>query len=154
MGAPVVLTALAITGLEAWRTWRPDARSASTATSLAEAIAGDDVNRAYDLVRAGESPSAPILVRHEKLTGGRSLRVAPLIWAVATNAPRTLQMLLGFGALADAKTIRQAHCLAQQLGHTRLVGSLEQHQAPHAKGAPCPRPGDGMTPLEAVASSD
>ncbi|NOT26966.1 MAG: hypothetical protein HOP16_12775 [Acidobacteria bacterium] len=157
VGAPAFITALGIASLELWRLSSPDSRAFSSpaAASLAEAIARDDVNRAYDFIRGGEDPNAPLLVEHPALTGGRKVRVAPLIWAVATDADRSLQMLLGFGARVDAKTIRQARCLAEQLGHTRLVRSLEKHGENLANDEPCPRPGEsGVTPFEALARAD
>jgi hypothetical protein len=157
VGAPAVITALGTAALDLWSLYGPERQTFSSpaAGSLADAIARDDVNRAYSFIRAGEDPNAAVTVEHPSLTGGRTVRVAPLIWAVATDADRSLQMLLGFGARLDVRTIRQAHCLAEQLGHTTLARSLERHRGHQNHDEPCPRPGaDGVTPLEAVAWSD
>ena len=156
MGAPTIIAALGLTAGEPWRFQQPDAALsiASSATSLADAIARDDVQQVYEFIRAGQDPNGLVTVRHPTLSGGRSARVSPLLWAVATGANRSLSMLLGFGAHVETVTLRQAHCLAKQLGHTGVARQLELRQgAPFRE--PCPTsPADGEAPLHALAEPE
>jgi hypothetical protein len=154
VGAPAVVAALGVTALEAWRFHRPDSPLFVTrpALSLADAIARDDVERAYGFIRAGQDPDALIAVEHPTLTGGRSVQVSPLLWAVASGADRSLQMLRGVGgARADATTVRRARCLAEQLGHSSLHRQLGYKEGSQS-AEPCPRPGwSDASPLDAFA---
>ena len=117
IAAPTIMTALGLSALDVWRFHRPTSPLFVTpvADSLADAIASDDVQRAYEFIRAGQDPNNLIAARHPGLTGGRWVQVSPLLWAVATQSRQTMLMLLGFGARIDAPAERRAVCLAEQL---------------------------------------
>lgn len=140
IATPTILTALGVTALEAWRFHRPDSPLFVTprVDSLADAIANDDVRRAYEFIRAGQDPNDLIAVRHPVLTDGRLVQVSPLLWAVATKSRQAVLMLLGFGARIDATSERQAVCLAEQLGRDDIAEVLELHGG-HLSPEPCPR---------------
>jgi hypothetical protein len=148
--------ALGVTALEAWRFHRPDSLLFVTppAISLADAITRDDVHRAYEFIRAGQDPNALVTVHDPTLTGGRSVRVSPLVWAAATGADRSLQMLLGFGARLDGRTARQARCLAEQLEHHGVAREFQRREGnPVAEPCPPSREHRGA-PLEAIAEPE
>lgn len=148
MAAPAIVTALGVSALDAWRFQRPDSPLfvTPTADSLADAIAHDDVRRAYEFIRAGQDPNDPIAVRHPVLTGGGTVHVSPLLWAVATQSREAVLMLLGFGARVDAIAARRAVCLAEQLGRDDIAEVLELH-AGHSSPEPCPKPTAGEAAL-------
>ena len=156
MAAPTIMAALGVSALEAWRVYQP--RSPLFVTplvrSLADAIAIDDALGAYEFIRAGQDPNDRIEVRHTVLTGGRSIRVSPLLWAAALGNDQTLSMLLGFGARIDAPTRRRAMCLAEQLGHDDVARVLTPHGRPSSP-EPCPKPqADGAALLGALAEPE
>jgi len=140
MAAPVIATALGLSAVGAWRFHRPDSPLFVTPAvdSLAEAIAGDDMSRAYEFIRAGQNPNDPITVRHPVLTDGRPVQVSPLLWAVAHQREDIVPMLLGFGARMDVTAERQAVCLAERLGADRIARILELHGGRESR-EPCPR---------------
>lgn len=103
MGAPAVVVALALAGIEMWRTIRPRSSlfAPPFAYSLAEAIESGNVQHAYQYIRAGHDPNQPIAVRHPVLTKNRWVLVSPLEWARATDQQDVVRMLLGYGARSD-----------------------------------------------------
>ena len=139
IAAPTIMTALGLSALDVWRFHRPTSPLFVTpvADSLADAIASDDVQRAYEFIRAGQDPNNLIAARHPGLTGGRWVQVSPLLWAVATQSRQTMLMLLGFGARIDAPAERRAVCLAEQLGRDDIARVLEFHGG-HSSPEPCP----------------
>ena len=140
MAAPTITAALGLGALDVWRSYRPNSPLFVTPIvgSLADAIARDDVLRAYEFIRAGQDPNDAITVRHPVLTGGRWVRVAPLLWAFATESKETLPMLLGFGAHLDATMERRVMiCLAEQLGHHEVAQVLEVYGGADTP-EPCP----------------
>jgi hypothetical protein len=139
IGGPVIIASFGLCVLETWRWIRPEAPLFATpvATSLADAIASDDVSGAYKFIRAGQDPNAVIPIQHPVFTGGHPVEVLPLIWAVATQSRGTVAMLLGSGSRLDAATKHQAICLADQLGRADIVHLLRLSDTPPAE-EPCP----------------
>ena len=137
LGVPVIFSALGVSGIETWRWVRPDSplfvRPAPR--TMADAIARDDARAAYELIRAGQDPNRPIAVRHDVLTGGRSVEMAPLVWAVIAQSDEVLPMLLAFGARPDATTRHQAVCFAARVGRSDFVRLLDLAGA--EAGKPC-----------------
>lgn len=152
LGAPAILTIAGVIGLEGWRIARPQSDLFTTpfVYSLAEAIERDDVQRAYEFVRAGQDPDAPITVRHPVLTGGRPVAVPPLLWAVAVNSRESVLMLLGFGAQLDGPVAHRAVCLADALGHADMATVLTIHGPQLSRGA-CAERRDVGSPLLSTA---
>lgn len=148
MLGPSLIMALGMIAFGPWRFHRPDATLAamSSTRSFPDAIAADDVQSAYALIRAGQNSNVPVTVRDPELTGGRSTRVPPLLWAVATGADRVVPMLLSFGARVDATTLSQARCLAQQRGYRDIVRQIEAYEASLLQEQ-CPVPETGGTTL-------
>lgn len=87
MAGPALVAALGVCAVEGWRMLQP--KSALFADpfvfSLADAIERNDVDQAYAFIRAGQDPNEPIAVRHPVLSGGRSVLVTPIVWAVAID---------------------------------------------------------------------
>ncbi len=140
MAVPTVMTALGMSALEGWRFARPLSPLFVTprVDSLADAIAIDDVMQAYGFIRSGKDPNGLISARHAVLTGGRWVRVSPVLWAVGTASRQSLPMLLAFGAHFDPNTQRRAICLARYLGYEDIQRSLEPFgELPSTE--PCPR---------------
>jgi hypothetical protein len=122
---PAIVTALGVTGLEAWRWISPHSAlfAPPAAATLADAIAANDARAAYQFIRAGHDPNGAIAVRHDVITGGRPVEVSPLLWAVATQSEEAVAMLLGFGARLDAPAKHQAVCLARRLNQRRRAAA-------------------------------
>ena len=139
MALPAVIVAICVMALEGWRWYRPRSPlfTAPFAYSLAEAIALDEGHRAYEFLRAGQDPNQPIPVRHPLLTKNRGVLVSPLVWAVALQREQIALMLVGFGARTDGQPGRNAVCLAERLGNTRIAMVLRQH-GDRTSSAPCP----------------
>ena len=66
----------------------------------------------------------PIAVRHPVLSGGRSVLVTPIVWAVAMQRRETLLMLLGFGGQIGRAADGNVVCLAEALGNADIVRVL------------------------------
>ena len=148
IAGPAILTAVGMIAMEAWR-YRSLASplfATPFAYSLADAIERDDVQRAYEFIRSGQNPNDLIAVRHEVLTGGRTVLVSPLLWAVAMNSRQSLLMLLGFGARTDRPADSAAACLARALGNTAIADVVRLH-GPSPSHRPCPEPKAGDPPL-------
>ena len=136
---PAIVTALGVTGLEAWRWISPQSAlfARPPAATLADAIAANDARAAYEFIRAGQDPNGVIAVRHDVITGGQPVEVSPLLWAVATQGEEAVAMLLGFGARLDAAAKHQAVCLAVRLDRDDIV-QLLQLSDPDASTESCP----------------
>jgi hypothetical protein len=147
MGVPAIAGAVAMVGIEAGRMYHPGAPlfSAPVPQSLADAIERGNVQRAYELIRGGQDPNDRIVVRHSILSGGQSVQVSPLLWAVALQETRAVLMLLAFGARAERTADRRAACLADTLGNAELASLLRRY-ATDAGSAQCPAP-SGERPL-------
>lgn len=126
LAAPAVILALALGGLELWRTVRPrsDLFAPPFAHSFADAIATGNVQHAFQYVRAGQDPNQLIAVRHPELTGRKWVLVSPLLWAVAIGNIEAVKMLLGHGARIERPADRQAVCLAEASGHDQIARVL------------------------------
>jgi hypothetical protein len=135
--APAAAAAVWIASLEVWRAREPESSLFVTpfAFSLTEAIARDDVQRGYDFLRAGQDPNSLIAVRHPEHTGNRDVLVAPIVWAVMSNSPQSVLMLLGHGARLDVPSADTAVCLAQKLGRQEILDLLERYG--HAPAGHC-----------------
>lgn len=139
IAAPTMLTALGLSAMEGWRFHQPSSQLFVTpfVYSLADAIERDDVQRAYEFIRAGQDPNDLIAARHPVLTGGRSVLVSPLLWAVAMNSRESALMLLGFGARMDRVPDSRAACLAEALGNTEIARLLRLYgDAPSPDACP------------------
>jgi hypothetical protein len=126
IAAPALMVALALGGLELWRTVRPrsDLFAPPFAYSLADAIATSNVEHAFRYVRAGQDPNRLIAVRHPELTAGKWVLASPLLWAVAVGSLDSVKMVLGHGARIERTADRQAACLAEALGHLEIARVL------------------------------
>jgi hypothetical protein len=146
LAAPVVLVALFVSAVEAWRLAQPQSSlfvAPRTTYSLGEAIAEGKLFEAYDFVRAGQNPNDLIAVSHEDITAGESVLVSPLVWAVANRQREMVQMLLGHGARIERPADTRAICLARALGSEDIVrvltmdaGQSEEGCRPLEPGAP------------------
>jgi len=136
IAAPAVLNALTIGALEGWRSYRPDSPlfAAPRVSSLADAIARDDVQQAYEFIRGGQDPNGLIEVSDPVLTEGRRVMVAPLLWAVAMRSDRSVLTLFGVGARIDEEAERRAVCLAERLGQDDIARLLERHGGHESTG--------------------
>ena len=110
--------------------------AAPRVSSLADAIARDDVQQAYEFIRGAQDPNGLIEVADPVLTDGRRVMVSPLLWAVAVRSDRSVLMLFGVGARIDEEDERQAVCLAERLGQDDIARLLERHGG-HASAGSC-----------------
>lgn len=126
---PAVTAALGVSAIDVWRAREPDAPLFATpfVYSLADAIAGSDIPRAYAFIREGQDPNTLITVRHPVLTGGRVVPVPPLLWAVALQNKDAVRMLIGFGARMDDAMTQRTVCLAARLGDQEMVRLLRMY---------------------------
>jgi hypothetical protein len=136
--APATLIVGVASLLEVWRFAHPSSAPLlpTHEGTLVEAIARDDVQRAYALVTRGDA-SSPLLVADRALTGGAPLQVSPVAWAVATGADKSVRMLVTFGASLDAAGPLSYRCLAELRGQTEVLRVLRAMRP--AAEPPCPR---------------
>ena len=149
VGGPAVVAALGLSALELWR-WADPGNplfARPVRASLADAIAADDARAAYAFIRAGQDPNRVLAVSHPVLTGGRTIEVPPLVWAVAMQSDGAVGMLLGFGGRLDADAKREAICLARRLESADILQLLQRFD-PETSAEPCPTGKAGAeTPL-------
>jgi len=156
LALPVVLTVLGLCAVELARALRPDLPLFATpfVYSLADAIESDDVDSAVQFIRAGQDPNGLITVRHAVLTDGQSVLVSPLLWAVAMQRPRSVLMLLGFGARMDHRVNSRAVCLAEAIGNQEIASLLRRYPPqPTPAPEPCGTLQPGVAPLLALGSA-
>ena len=148
MAGPALLAALGVCAVEGRRMLQPQAAlfAAPFVFSLADAIERNDPDQAYAFIRAGQDPNKPIAVRHPVLSGGRSVVVSPIVWAVALQRRETLLMLLGFGAQVGRAADGRAVCLADALGNADIVRVLVLNGS-QPPGERCGRRMPGNAPL-------
>lgn len=129
IAAPAVLNAMAISALQGWQWYQPESPlfAAPRVTSLADAIARDDVQQAYEFIRGGQDPNGLIEVADPVLTGGRRVMAPPMLWAVAMRSDRSVLLLFGVGARINEQAERRAVCLAERLGQDDIARLLERH---------------------------
>ena len=112
IAAPALLAAIALS-----LSWGVQALHPADTTvdgSLAQAIVDGDVERAYAFISSGHDPNAPIAFAHPDLTGGRTVKVSPLLLAVAARRDDVVNMLLSVGADVTLPQNQPAVCLANQ----------------------------------------
>lgn len=126
MGLPAIAVALGICVIEV-------KRPAAPTSTFAEAIAAGDDRTVYELVRAGRDPAASVAVSDPALTGGRTLVVPPLLWAVATQQNQIVPLLISLGAGLDDASRHRAACMATKLGNEEVALVLTADAA-----SPCP----------------
>jgi hypothetical protein len=90
---------------------------------------GRGVERAYDFIRAGQDPNAPVVVTDPNYTDGRPITVSPLMLAVAARDTNIALMLLNFGARLDRPQNARALCLARQTGNEEMIAMLTKYGA-------------------------
>ena len=131
LALPSLLGAVGLAGVEGWRLARPDTAifAPPPATTLAEAIERQDLHEMYAHLLAGQHAEEPIDVQHGVLTGGRLVRLSPLVWSVAVGNAGAVQMLLSLGARLDGPSERRTPCLAEALGDERLAEMLRRYGA-------------------------
>ncbi len=140
---PALAGALGLLGLEAIRVARPGSALFATPapSTFAEALHAGGVDAAFRFVRDGADPNRPVLFTDERLTAGRTVRVPPLLLAVAAGDENTAMMLVGYGADLTRPGNAQAICLARDLGAhglaDDLVAALGPERAGTADGGPC-----------------
>ena len=151
MTLPVVLMAASVTAVEIARWRHPNSTlfAAPVADSFADAIESHELAQVYQFVRTEQDPSAPIAVRHPALTGGRTILVSPLLWAVALQRGQVVLMFLGFGARTDGPADRLSACLADSMGNADLAILLRRYAA-FVPAEQCPPLTAGSTPLLAL----
>lgn len=154
LGAPAVCVALGLAVIEGSDVLRPPsalARPAASAT-LADAIRRREVEGAYAIIRSGQDPNASLTFRDAVLTGGREVRVLPLLLAVAVRDDNTVSMLLSVGARLDPPMRARAICLARRVGAADIAALLrEPGPAPSGGGPSCPDPAPGEALLTGAA---
>ncbi len=110
--------------------------------TLAEAAALRDNGEVVRLIRSGEDPNRPTLVRAEVL-GDHEVTVTPLEAAVGIDRADIIQVLLENGATLDAGTWPHLMCLAASVEADEAKDFLEQRRPDDAAAADCdhvPRP--------------
>jgi hypothetical protein len=151
MTMPVVLMAAGVTTVEVARWRHPNSTlfAAPVADSFADAIGSHELAEVYQFVRTEQDPSAPIAVRHPALTGGRTILVSPLLWAVALQRGQVVLMFLGFGARTDGPAEQLSACLADSMGNADLAILLRRYAA-FVPAEQCPPLTAGSPPLLAL----
>jgi hypothetical protein len=117
------VTALGLTVVEGYGLVR---KPSPEAVSFADALQRRDLSvaEAYAFIRAGQDPNEPIRVQDSVLTAGRSVRVAPLLLAVASHNEEAVKMLLSFGVRVDTAPNNLTACLANQLGDKNIANVI------------------------------
>jgi len=147
---PMVAAAVVVAGDEVYRHIDPGSPlfGEPPAASLADAIThGLGVEQAYVFIRAGQDPNAPVAVANEDYTGGRMMRVSPLILAIASRDGNVVQMLLNFGARLDLPQNRDAWCLATALRNDEAAGILARAGGTGSPACAAERPDRKTPPL-------
>jgi hypothetical protein len=145
------LGAAFLVGIEAFRAVQPQSAlfASPPRENLADAIEADDPLAAFAFVRAGQDPDALVAVRDVRWTADQWVLVSPVIWAVASDSPNSVLMLMTAGAQFPHDQDQRAACFAEALGHDSLAQLLRAYargQVPQ----PCPKWRSGSTPLTAV----
>jgi hypothetical protein len=151
IGAPAVAAAVSLCAIEVGRLVRPDwpLFGEKPPASLAEAISrGFSVEYAYVFIRNGQDPNEPIAVDNPDYDNGRSIKVSPVMLAVAARDRNVMLMLVNFGARLDLPQNRVARCLAEELGDTSIVLLFDRYGSREPGTPTCPdRKANAPTPL-------
>lgn len=129
IAVPAVVAAIGLTAIEAYRVVRPTAPLFGVEpASLADAITGGyGVEYSYRFIRSGQDPNEPIVVDDRDYTGGRVVKVSPLMLAIAARDENTTSMLFNFGGRLDLPQHRWARCLAEEVGNQALLGIIDRY---------------------------
>jgi hypothetical protein len=149
IAVPAIVAALGLTAIEAYRMVSPSAPLfGGNPASLADAITGGyGVEYAYRFIRSGQDPNEPITVDDPEYTGGRSIKVSPLMLAIAARDENTTAMLLNFGARVDLPQNRSARCLAEEIGNQAILGIIDRYGGADLARTCSDRPSGGASPL-------
>lgn len=145
--APALLTAIWLLSADINGGW---ARADPAADMpFVDTLVDDRFALAFQHIRAGIDPNAPIAYRDDTLTNGQELKLTPLLIAIARDRSDTVLMLLSRGIKIDMPGNRYAMCLAKQRGQTRTLEMI-----PYLTGdnppTDCPPPApDGAPALAA-----
>ena len=93
------------------------------ARSFQEALVDGDADSAYDFIRAGLDPNAPLAVPRPAANGTVE-RLTPLTLGVAAGRTNVVLMLLSHGARPEMPGNGLALCLAAELGDKELLAIL------------------------------
>lgn len=136
MVAPVILAACGIT----W--WQIDltltASDPYAGWSFVDALREDYFEVAFEYIRSGQDPNAPVAFQDDRLTGGEELMLTPILIAVAHGRADTVAMLMSSGVDLDAPGNRFAVCLARRLGHDDIAEAIVRNGGAEAAEATCP----------------
>jgi hypothetical protein len=148
VAAPALIAILWIVALEGYRAVLPGSRLFTTPApaSLADAIRQQDIEGTFGFIRAGQDPNRSITITDATLTGGQTIRVSPLLLAVAARNGNAVRILLGFGARAELAPDVMAACLADRLGDVETAQLLRRTVAAVA-AQPCSSSPDQPFPL-------
>jgi hypothetical protein len=153
VAAPALAAILWIVALEGYRAVQPGSRLfvAPASASLAEAIQHQDIEAMFAFIHNGQDPNRPITVNDPALTGGQTIRVSPLLFAVAARNSNAARILLGFGARAELPPDVKAACLADTIGDAETAQVLRRLM-PLIAAQPCESPSTQPFPLLNYAS--
>ena len=141
---PAVLMMLAVAGVEVWRVVAPARAEVGHRAygTMGEAVVADDLRGVMGFIERGQSPDALIGVHDPVLTGGREIRVPPIVWAAAAGRQRIVMALLFAGVTFDRDADRAAACIADRLEFPEIAAHLRQIAGlPPASACPPPTPG-------------
>ena len=141
---PAVLMMLAVSGVEVWRVIAPSSAETGHRAygTMGEAVVADDLRGVLGFIERGQSPDALIAVHDPVLTGGREVRVPPIVWATAAGRERIVLALLFAGVTFDRDADRAAACIADHLEFPEIATHLRQIAGlPPASACPAPAPG-------------
>ena len=141
---PAVLMMLAVTGVEVWRVVAPSSaeRGHRAYGTMGEAVVADDRRGVLGFIERGQSPDALIAVHDPVLTGGREVRVPPIVWATAAGRQRIVMALLFAGVTFQRDADRAAACIADRLEFPEIATQLRQIAGLSPPSA-CPPPSPG-----------
>ena len=148
VAAPALAAILWIAALEGYRAVQPGSRlfTAPAQASLADAIQRQDIEGAFAFIHNGQDPNRPVTFSDPALTGGQTIRVSPLLLAVAARNQNAVRMLLGFGARAELLPDVMAACLADSVGDAETAQVL-RGTIPVIAAQPCEPSGREPFPL-------
>ena len=140
VAAPAVILAAGLVLFEGLAWVGPSTPRASDVSeaSFVEALRQGDMEQAFAFIRAGHDPNVPVTFRDQVLTGGRDIRIAPLLIAVAFNRDDSVAMLMGYGARLDAPGNRFAACLATRMEHEEIAAAITRDSGPAVSRPTCP----------------
>jgi hypothetical protein len=149
LGSPALVTALLLTVTEVWlltSARSPIAPRAPSSTGFVDALRGRNVEEAFAFVRGGQDPNALLAVTDPVLTRGHTVRVRPLVLAVASDNENGVSMLLSNGVRLDLVENRRAACLADQLGFAGMATAIRGASPTPSSPESCPQvqPGEAL----------